>query len=57
MKAYILCILLRHICNKVAALVWHCLVGTAPVYLQELCRSVPPWSTVEGYVPSLVPSS
>jgi len=24
--------------DRVAALVWHCLLGIAPVYLQELCR-------------------
>src|SRR6218665_1397992 len=30
---------------RVAVLVWHCLFGIAPVYLQELCRPV---STLVG---------
>src|SRR6218665_153485 len=35
----------QRIFYKVAVLVWHCLLGGAPVYLQELCRPV---STLVG---------
>jgi len=35
----------QHIFYRVAVLVWHCLIGLAPVYLQELCRPV---STLVG---------
>src|SRR6218665_2504926 len=31
---------------RVAVLIWHCLLGIAPVYLQELCRPV---STLVGH--------
>jgi len=30
----------QRIFYRVAVLVWHCLLGIAPVYLQELCRPV-----------------
>src|SRR6218665_2041631 len=30
----------QRIFYRVAVLVWHCLIGFAPVYLQELCRPV-----------------
>src|SRR6218665_2541719 len=30
----------QRIFYRVAVLVWHCLIGIAPVYLQELCRPV-----------------
>src|SRR6218665_2044063 len=30
----------QHIFYRVAVLVWHCFIGIAPVYLQELCRPV-----------------
>src|SRR6218665_3530740 len=32
----------QRIFYRVAVLVWHCLIGFAPVYLQELCRPVSP---------------
>src|SRR6218665_2367204 len=35
----------QSIIYKVAVLVWHCLIGIVPVYLQELCRPV---STLVG---------
>src|SRR6218665_2016910 len=35
----------QRILYRVAVLVWHCLIGFAPVYLQELCRPV---STLVG---------
>src|SRR6218665_147443 len=35
----------QRIFYRVAVLVWHCLIGFAPVYLQELCRPV---STLVG---------
>src|SRR6218665_2241242 len=30
----------QRIFYRVAVLVWHCFIGIAPVYLQELCRPV-----------------
>src|SRR6218665_2494374 len=35
----------QRIFYRVAVLVWHCFIGIAPVYLQELCRPV---STLVG---------
>src|SRR6218665_3568120 len=35
----------QRIFHRVVVLVWHCLLGIAPVYLQELCR---PISTLVG---------
>src|SRR6218665_2754095 len=35
----------QRIFYRVAVLVWHCLIGFAPLYLQELCRPV---STLVG---------
>src|SRR6218665_2481758 len=35
----------QRIFYRVVVLVWHCLIGFAPVYLQELCRPV---STLVG---------
>src|SRR6218665_1823357 len=36
----------QRIFYRVAVLVWHCFIGVAPVYLQELCR---PESTLVGH--------
>ena len=48
----------QRIYYRVAALVWHCLLGTAPVYT---CRNYvalfQPWLAVERCVPPLVVSS
>src|SRR6218665_3008655 len=39
------CPIRQRIFYRVAVLVWHCLIGIAPVYLQQLCRPV---STLDG---------